>query len=70
MEAHCEGGQGPPRAVIPRKKKKYFLSNKDPAEHTFSPIWKSLMKLEHKHQDTYGKAFFYTIYRIFHVTII
>jgi hypothetical protein len=30
MEAHCEGGQGPPRAVMPRKKKKnhesfYFL---------------------------------------------
>jgi hypothetical protein len=22
MEAHCEGGQGPPRAVMPRKKKK------------------------------------------------
>jgi hypothetical protein len=21
MEAHCEGGQGPPRAVMPRKKK-------------------------------------------------
>jgi hypothetical protein len=25
MEAHCEGGQGPPRAVMPRKKKKKFL---------------------------------------------
>jgi hypothetical protein len=22
MEAHCEGDQGPPRAVMPRKKKK------------------------------------------------
>jgi hypothetical protein len=22
MEAHCEGGQGPIRAVMPRKKKK------------------------------------------------
>jgi hypothetical protein len=22
METHCEGGQGPPRAVMPRKKKK------------------------------------------------
>jgi hypothetical protein len=22
MEARCEGGQGPPRAVMPRKKKK------------------------------------------------
>jgi hypothetical protein len=22
MEAHCEGGQGPPWAVMPRKKKK------------------------------------------------
>jgi hypothetical protein len=27
MEAHCEGGQGPPRAVMPKKKKKKNLRN-------------------------------------------
>jgi hypothetical protein len=42
----------------------YFLSKKDPVEHTFLPISKSLMKLGYEHQDTYSETFFYTIYRI------
>jgi hypothetical protein len=24
MEAHCEGGQSPPQAVMPRKKKRWL----------------------------------------------
>jgi hypothetical protein len=42
----------------------YFLSKKDTAQTLFSPIWKSLMKLQHEHQDNCVKKFFYTIYRI------
>jgi hypothetical protein len=41
-----------------------LLSKEDPAEEHFSPIRRSLMKLEHEHQDAYDKIFFYTIYRI------
>jgi hypothetical protein len=40
-----------------------YLSKKDPAESNFSPIWKSLMTLEHEHQDTYNKTFFCKINR-------
>jgi hypothetical protein len=41
-----------------------LLSKEDPAKEHFSPTRRSLMKLEHEHQDTYDKIFFYTIYRI------
>jgi hypothetical protein len=41
----------------------YFLSKKDPVECTLLPIWKSLMNLEHAHQDTCGKTLFYMTYR-------
>jgi hypothetical protein len=37
----------------------YFLSKRDQLNTLCSPIQKSLMKLELKHRDTYGKTFLY-----------
>jgi hypothetical protein len=36
----------------------YLLPKTDPAEHTYSPTWKSLTNLKHEHRGTYDKTFY------------
>jgi hypothetical protein len=42
-----------------------FLFKTFPAERIFLPILKSLMNLEHEHQDTSDQTFFHKMYRLF-----
>jgi hypothetical protein len=51
MEAHCEGGQGPPRAVMPRKKKK----KTDILEMGTASIFSVIPEGCHLHYAVYSK---------------